>query len=596
MGQHDPDTYVQKRALSPPTLLERAGSDANRPKYGPELLQMRIEEMLRNPEETRRNNEEHAAKMGLDVDAILAKWGINPNPIMPSIIPVEVHNTVSTLECVASPHTYVSMQDATTLADSDGLRSPMGDAQMEGAPTSAGLEGSPMPGSDSSSEGTTMPVEHTSPTQGDHVEQSHMSMQQQNNARQSPESKHTTAPRGSKANATERKLKKEKARLNLAIILQKPASASESLSPMTNDIAQTPGIDNDREAAMKSTIAMDHDHTPSLFVSQTERYPVLDFAQWYKDITLSSRAMKELAKKRPQSLTALDSLKNCIARCDLQKQLVKPADRQKRLELLEELRDHVHKAEFLPEITKFLVKTARILTPENGLPRIFKEDAVFPWDLKADAYQLYARWIKGNFQQDVLRGILTVKGKDRASDRISQTYKASFPTTAKHHGDHGLVLGQCWPTQLCTVRDGAHGTPQGGIFYERGKGTYSIVLSSGGYKDEDNGDVIKYSGTEGKEYEPTVATKEMIRSHELDNVIRVIRSHQLPVHNVYRPKIGLRYDGLYKIVAYEVIDKEKQSHRFELWRCPGQEPIRCGENASRRPTKYEESEFEKVRA
>jgi hypothetical protein len=528
------------------------------PKLGPGFLQTRIQEVLANPEETKRKNVEHAATLSVDIDAIHKRWGLNQStPRLPQPAPVMVQRTTESVD------------------------QEQNDVLMEEALTPDGPEEASTPGSDPRSDSTTTPVELRIPMQS---------------AELPPLRKHSSAKRGPKTSAAERKLKEEKSRLNLATNPQKPSAGSESLSPATNNIATTPDSEHRSDAAVTSTDGMDHEYTPSLFVSQTEKYPVLDFQQWFKDITPSNRAMKEIAKKRPQSLTALESLKNCIARCELQKQLTKPADRQKRLELLEELRDHVHKAEFLQDITKFLVKAARILSPENGLPRIFGDDCSFPPDLKADSYQLYARWMRGEFEQNVLRGIITTKGKDRASDKLDPSYKKMYPNNAKYVGEGSLVLGQCWPSQLCTVRDGAHGSSQGGIYFEKGMGAYSIVLSSGGYKDEDIGDTIKYSGTEGKNSSPTEATASMIKSHGLGNVIRVIRSHQLPLYNKFRPKVGFRYDGLYKIMSFEVLDKEKAIHRFELWRCPGQEPIRCGDNASRRPTKYEEIEFVKVRA
>lgn len=44
--------------------------------------------------------------------------------------------------------------------------------------------------------------------------------------------------------------------------------------------------------------------------------------------------------------------------------------------------------------------------------------------------------------------------------------------------------------------------------------------------------------------------------------------------NDYRPTAGMRYDGLYKVVDYEVKDKYKQVHLFHLVRESDQGPIR----------------------
>lgn len=158
-----------------------------------------------------------------------------------------------------------------------------------------------------------------------------------------------------------------------------------------------------------------------------------------------------------------------------------------------------------------------------------------------------------------------------------------------------MVLGQWWPTQLCTVRDGAHGSPQGGIYGEKGKGAYSIVLSRSDYADEDHGDTILYSGTISTDRTPTENTQRMMESCELvKKPVRVLRSHNAnDVKNPYRPKYGFRYDGLYDVVSYHLLDEAIAEYRFCLVRCAGQRPIRCEEGPSRRPTKYEVEAYKK---
>jgi hypothetical protein len=267
---------------------------------------------------------------------------------------------------------------------------------------------------------------------------------------------------------------------------------------------------------------------------------------------------------------------------------------------LEELRDHVHKAEILLKgVDKFVVRKTNMLTVVYGLPRIFASRKMdCPWDLKADAWQLYLRWYRQDFKPDLLRGIVTRKGKDRSSDSIDPEWAKdpSLKIPANYHGQGHLVLGQWWPTQLCAVRDGAHGAPQGGIWGAKGKGAYSIVLSGSGYKDKDDGNEIWYSGTDKKDFnpkDPTENTKRLIESHDdfPDQPVRVLRSSQLSASNPYRPKYGLRYDGLYTVVGKVCLDESKQEYTFKLLRCDGQYPIRCENNAARRPTKFEEEEF-----
>lgn len=236
----------------------------------------------------------------------------------------------------------------------------------------------------------------------------------------------------------------------------------------------------------------------------------------------------------------------------------------------------------------------------DGLPTIFMAEKVnYPWDLRADAYQLYLRWYDQDFVPDLLRGIITRHGKNRASDSIDPEWRKnqSLGTSANFHGQGNLVLGQWWPTQLCAVRDRAHGSPQGGISGLKGQGAFSIVLSTGGYQDRDEGDEIWYTGTEAKTNEPTENTQRLIESCEQfpDRPVRVLRSAQLPLKNPYRPNVGLRYDGLYKVVGMEQMVEGKEDYLFHLVRCENQYPIRCQANAARRPTKYEEEEFKKLR-
>ena len=122
------------------------------------------------------------------------------------------------------------------------------------------------------------------------------------------------------------------------------------------------------------------------------------------------------------------------------------------------------------------------------------------------------------------------------------------------------------------------------------------MLSGGGYHDVDNGDTIEYSGTTSKDSTPTEHTAHLIRSCELGNNVRVIRSAQLSKKNPFRPECGLRYDGLYKVVSYVLTNEDYAMYRFRLERRPGQHPIRCQNNSARRPTRFEVEEFLKLKA
>ena len=324
---------------------------------------------------------------------------------------------------------------------------------------------------------------------------------------------------------------------------------------------------------------------------KVEQYAVpTDLPEWYTSISTDSIHMKNLSKRRPPALTTLDALKDLARQCEDAPKKNRSSDLPN---LYNKLRDLIHKAEITLPVTPYMLRKTYMLSPQNGLPRIFRAEASFPPDIKADSYQLYKRWYAGNLTQDLLRGIITKKSTNRSSDSICPAYRSKYPVTAKYIGQGDLVPGQWWPTQLCAVRDGAHGTPQGGIFGSKPHGAYSIVLSSGtGYSDLDEGDTIHYSGTENNDNAGSVTenTKHLLTSLQTRDPVRVLRSAQLGKGNKYRPERGIRYDGLYVVQGYEVLDEKKGMLRFRLERCEGQEGIRW-EGEARRPTVYEVREY-----
>jgi len=126
-------------------------------------------------------------------------------------------------------------------------------------------------------------------------------------------------------------------------------------------------------------------------------------------------------------------------------------------------------------------------------------------------------------------------------------------------------------------------------------GAVSIVLSGGDYDDIDAGDAIQYCGTAGSRGKLSAGTQHLIDSHRQEVDIRVLRSHSLPNTNLYRPEMGYRYDGLYRISKWELLDAATQMHRFSLNRLPGQHSIRC-QGVERRPTLEEIAHWKHVRS
>jgi hypothetical protein len=525
---------------APAWLVEKAKKDRERAGLAPDALAKKLQELRKNPGESQKHSAEHAMKMSVEPNAFAARLA-------------EVRAKTNSFVVAQKPK-----QDEMEAHGSFEQR----DAIMASGSKHPRVLQLPTPNES--------PLTPTSPIK--------------------------TAQRQIQVNKRdERREKKDQVRTKRAEIQLKKSETPDT-SPKT---ATSPSpfpfesstADTAPQAAVATSESTDVNESSSLFINQTDKYLIHPLPKWYTEIKDSHHIMKSFAKKRPQALGSLDSLKNCIERCEKE---MKSAKLQT---LYEELRDHVHKAEITLEVNAYLLKKARILDSPNGLPRIFNEEARFPADLKADSYQLYARWCNGDFSQDILRGIVTVKGENRGGDRIDRKYKAEHSFNAKFYGEGPFVLGQWWPTQLCTVRDGVHGTPQGGIFGDKEHGAYSIVLSGGGYKDKDEGDVIEYSGTEGKDFTPTDATLSMLRSAKSGNEIRVIRSSNLTEKkSKYRPEVGFRYDGLYKIKSFEMVSMEKEMYRFRLERCPGQQPIRCEDNAARRPTIFEVEAYKKLKS
>jgi len=379
-------------------------------------------------------------------------------------------------------------------------------------------------------------------------------------------------------------------------------STTSPIAESSKDATSRPPMAGHRPSSDRLPLATTLDGSASLSVpDDMDSYDPdpKNLPRWYTSITLASRQMKELSKRpspqHGQALTALSSMKTCMDRCEA-------ANRTQLSKLFDELRDQLHKAEITLKVDQYVVRKAKMLDAEYGLPRIFNgknrgSKVTYPWDLKADAWQLYSRWANHIFEVDLMRGIKVRPGKERNADSIDPAWKNRYP--ARFYGEGHLILGQWWPTQLCAVRDGAHGAPQGGIFGEKAKGAYSIVMSGAGnsqYDDEDNGEEVWYSGTDGSNFTPTESTQRLIESCDvIKRPVRVLRSHQLPKKNQYRPEVGLRYDGLYWVVDKRLVDPKKQKYKFRLVRCENQHPIRHEDTPARRPTVYEIIEFEKLK-
>ncbi|KAI9817158.1 MAG: hypothetical protein M1827_001270 [Pycnora praestabilis] len=262
------------------------------------------------------------------------------------------------------------------------------------------------------------------------------------------------------------------------------------------------------------------------------------------------------------------------------------------------LRPRLHQMEFFDFLTYQSIEKSRISNDDKGLPRNFSDVGVagYPWNIEADAEALYLKWSLGILDPHLLRGIRSEKST------VSSTIKRMSHSLGKDDaarrncnvsGANDLINGQWWLMQICAVRDGAHGEIEAGIRNQPNEGAFSVVLSRGGYKDKDEGDSILYCGTSGSEAGFSSGTGHL-KCIDLKTPVRVLRSSALPKSNRYRPTKGLRYDGPYDVVGYQLLDAKAHMHRFSLKMQEGQGPIRY-QGVEARPSAEELAEYLKIR-
>ncbi|XP_066393736.1 E3 ubiquitin-protein ligase ORTHRUS 2-like [Miscanthus floridulus] len=175
--------------------------------------------------------------------------------------------------------------------------------------------------------------------------------------------------------------------------------------------------------------------------------------------------------------------------------------------------------------------------------------------------------------------IQNVDKPDRAytTDKAKRAGKANassgkiFVTTAQDHfgpilpehdpmRETGVRVGETWADRFECRQWGAHLPHIAGIAGQSRNGAQSVALSGGYEDDEDNGDWFLYTGSGGRDLSGNKRTNkeqgfdqtfvnmnEALRKSCLKGYpIRVVRSHK-EKHSLYAPKLGVRYDGIYRI-------------------------------------------------
>lgn len=308
--------------------------------------------------------------------------------------------------------------------------------------------------------------------------------------------------------------------------------------------------------------------------------------RWYKDISLQKA---QRAPRIPPGVEEhLNKITSGIKKCnDAAAKNMTPSAHE-----FTKINDGIHRAFFL-NLSPMAIRQKGLLYDHRGLPQIFNSTTVkYPWYIKEDAAELYIKWWQQDINPDLFRGIILGRtknakiGRESAADKLDPKYSRK---KGDFHGNGHLRNGQWWPTQLCAVRDGAHSATVAGICGRAGEGAFSCVMSGGSYPNIDKGNEVWYYGTESDDpSRPTDSTQHMIESCKLKTPVRVLRASKMNTEgpNDYRPQEGMRYDGLYKVVSYEVKNSTRQVHLFHLVREPNQGPIR-NSGPEARPTSEE---------
>ncbi|KAH0279815.1 hypothetical protein KCU91_g1451, partial [Aureobasidium melanogenum] len=206
------------------------------------------------------------------------------------------------------------------------------------------------------------------------------------------------------------------------------------------------------------------------------------------------------------------------------------------------------------------IRQKGLLYNDRGLPQIFNSNTVdYPWYMKEDAAELYIKWWQKDTNPDLFRGIILGRTKNAKIGRESAADKLD-PMTAERRAISMVMV----------IFAMASGGPFNSALCEMAP---TVPL----YPNIDRGDEIWYYGTESDDpSRPTDSTQHMIESCKSKTPVRVLRASKMITEdpNDYKPAEGMRYDGLYKVVSYEVKNLAKQVHLFHLVREPDQGPIR----------------------
>lgn len=277
-------------------------------------------------------------------------------------------------------------------------------------------------------------------------------------------------------------------------------------------------------------------------------------------------------------------------------------------------------------MTKELVKFGKIKTalqllrdPDNRLPEdvatkandLYRRFDAMAWDatLPTPAKLRAERSLTGGYPPEnhpiwgthgIMHGIIMDRGR-----RGQPIYKLDDRFTrrdAEVYGHNGLRPGMWFPRQECLRLHGGHSQTERGISGHEDRGAYSIVVS-GKYDDidKDEGNTVYYSAegahdrhsSRKADVKGNRALRASISSH---NPVRVFR--RANTGSRFAPPVGIRYDGLYKIVGKECRYNSKGGlyERFELRRLEDIDQPDLDDIMRTSPTTQERADFFRIKA
>ncbi|KAG1747138.1 PUA-like domain-containing protein [Suillus paluster] len=199
--------------------------------------------------------------------------------------------------------------------------------------------------------------------------------------------------------------------------------------------------------------------------------------------------------------------------------------------------------------------------------------------------------IHSSLYQEMEKGPEEITSNEGREVRASLTKKLA----QRFGGIPGVQIGARWKSRQECSNAGVHRPPMAGIYGNKTKGAFSIVVSCHYKDDKDLGDTIYYTGAGGRKrftdgfprkrlrLGPQIYDQQwtdsgneaLVTSRDTGNPVRVVRSYK--VLSDFAPAEGYRYDGLYTV---ESAWKEKNPQgldicRYKLERVPGQPPLPC---------------------